>query len=135
MPIPDYQALMLPVLEIAARGETSVPIAETELAAGFRLSDAERAQLLPSGKQRVLHNRIHWAKFYLSKAGYLESPRRGRFVITSAGKALLARPPTNSTRNTFCPFRHSMSSIATIRPMRLWRQRRMRFRPLQRPKR
>jgi restriction system protein len=94
MPIPDYQSLMLPVLEIAARGETSVPIAETEVAARFGLSDAEREQLLPSGKQRVLHNRIHWAKFYLTKAGYLESPRRARFVITSAGKALLANPPT-----------------------------------------
>ena len=95
MPIPDYQSLMLPVLEIAARGETSVPVAETEVAVRFGLNDAEREQLLPSGKQRVLHNRIHWAKFYLSKAGYLESPRRGRFVITPAGKALLANPPTN----------------------------------------
>jgi restriction system protein len=64
------------------------------VAARFGLSDAEREQLLPSGKQRVLHNRIHWAKFYLTKAGYLESPRRARFVITSAGKALLANPPT-----------------------------------------
>lgn len=94
MPIPDYQSLMLPVLEIAARGETSVPVAETEVAVRFGLNEAEREQLLPSGKQRVLHNRIHWAKFYLSKAGYLESPRRGRFVITPAGKALLANPPT-----------------------------------------
>lgn len=95
MPIPDYQSLMLPVLEIAARGETSVPVAEAEVAARFGLSDAEREQKLPSGKQRVLHNRIHWAKFYLSKAGYLESPRRGRFVITSAGKDLLKKPPPN----------------------------------------
>ncbi|MBH5385255.1 restriction endonuclease [Bradyrhizobium diversitatis] len=95
MPIPDYQSLMLPVLEIAARGETSVPIAEAEVAARFGLSDADREKKLPSGKQRVLHNRIHWAKFYLSKAGYLDSPRRGRFVITSAGKALLKNPPTN----------------------------------------
>lgn len=95
MPIPDYQSLMLPVLEIAAKGETSVPLAEAEVAARFGLSDIEREQMLPSGKQRVLHNRIHWAKFYLTKAGYLESPRRGRFVVTSAGRALLASPPGN----------------------------------------
>lgn len=93
MPIPDYQSLMLPVLEIAAKGETSVPLAEAEIASVFALSQEERDQMLPSGRQRVLHNRIHWAKFYLTKAGYLQSPKRGRFVITPAGVALLAKPP------------------------------------------
>ena len=93
MPIPDYQSLMLPVLEIAAKGETSVPLAEAEVAARFGLSDAEREEMLPSGKQRILHNRIHWAKFYLTKAGFLESPKRGRFAISQAGKQLLTRPP------------------------------------------
>ena len=93
MPLPDYQALMLPVLEIAAKGETSVPLAEAEIAQRFALSDAEREEMLPSGKQRVLHNRTHWAKFYLSKAGLLESPRRGRFVVSETGRALLKAPP------------------------------------------
>lgn len=93
MSIPDYQSLMLPVLQIAAKGETSVPLAEAEIASVFALSQGERDQMLPSGKQRLLHNRIHWAKFYLTKAGYLQSPKRGRFVITPAGSALLANPP------------------------------------------
>lgn len=65
------------------------------IAARLKLSDEEREQLLPSGKQRVLHNRIHWAKFYLTKAGLLESPKRGRFVITAAGQQVLANPPTS----------------------------------------
>ncbi len=91
--IPDYQSLMLPVLEVAAKCETSVPLTEADIAARLGLSDAEREELLPSGKQRVLHNRIHWAKFYLTKAGFLESPRRGRFVITAAGRKLLSNPP------------------------------------------
>ena len=93
MSIPDYQTLLLPVLEIASKGETSVPLAEAEIAAKFSLSDQEREQMLPSGKQRLLHNRIHWAKFYLMKAGLLESPKRGRFVATTAGQAVLASPP------------------------------------------
>ncbi len=91
--IPDYQTLMLPLLEVAAKGETSVPLAEADISARFGLSQAEREELLASGKQRVLHNRIHWAKFYLTKAGFLESPRRGRFVITAAGQKLLSNPP------------------------------------------
>lgn len=93
MPIPDYQSLMLPVLQIAARGETSVPLAEAELVQMFGLTADEREQMLPSGKQRILHNRIHWAKFYLTKAGLLETPRRGRFVITPEGNATLAKKP------------------------------------------
>lgn len=94
MAIPDYQSLMLPVLQAAAKTETSVPVAEAEIAAKFNLSNEEREQMLPSGKQRVLHNRVHWAKFYLTKAGLLESPKRGRFAITPAGQRVLANLPT-----------------------------------------
>jgi restriction system protein len=93
MAIPDYQSLMLPVLEVASKGETSVPLAESEISVRFGLSDEEREKMLPSGKQRLLSNRIHWAKFYLPRAGLLESPKRGRFVITVAGQQLLAKPP------------------------------------------
>jgi len=95
MDIPDYQSLMLPLLEMAANGETSVPQAEAVLATKLGLSDEVREQMLPSGKQRVLHNRIHWAKFYLTKAGLLESPKRGRFVIAPAGRQVLANPPAS----------------------------------------
>lgn len=91
--IPDYQSLMLPVLEVASKGETSVPLAADAIADRVGLSQSEREELLPSGKQRLLHNRVHWAKFYLSKAGFLESPRRGRFVISAAGRKLLSNPP------------------------------------------
>ena len=91
--IPDYQSLMLPVLEVASKGETSVPLAADAIADRVGLSQSEREELLPSGKQHLLHNRVHWAKFYLSKAGLLESPRRGRFVISAAGRKLLSNPP------------------------------------------
>jgi restriction endonuclease Mrr len=58
VPIPDYQTLMLPVLRVAAKGETTVPPAADEVAGAFGLSQDEREELLPSGRQRVLHNRI-----------------------------------------------------------------------------
>src|SRR5258708_3506016 len=93
MAIPDYQTLMLLVLR-NARGETSVPLLADEIASQLKLSDDDRNQLLPSGKQRILHNRIHWAKFYLNKAGLIDIPRRGRFVTSEAGRALLAKNPT-----------------------------------------
>lgn len=93
MPIPDYQTLMLPVLAIAADGEIRVPQAAKLLADRLGLTEAEREEMLPSGKQRLLHNRVHWAKFYMAKAGLIKSPKRGVFVATPAGQALLATKP------------------------------------------
>ena len=41
----------------------------------------------------MLNNRIHWAKFYMSKAGLISSPARGRFVATEEGRKLLTTNP------------------------------------------
>jgi len=94
MAIPDYQTLMLPILRLAAGGETRVPDAADRIADQLGTSPQESNQLLPSGRQRILHNRLRWVKFYMSKAGLISSPRRGRFTATEAGRSLLA-----TTRN------------------------------------
>ncbi len=93
MPIPDYQTLMLPLLRRAAASEVRLLEVEKQIGEEFALTAEERAQLLPSGKQRILHNRAHWAKFYLMKAGLVAFPSRGTFDATDAGRALLARDP------------------------------------------
>ncbi len=93
MSIPDYQSLMLPVLRLAAEGEKRVADVEERIAIDLGLTQEEREELLPSGRQRVLHNRIHWAKFYMTKAGLLASPARGRFVATEDGRTVLATNP------------------------------------------
>jgi restriction system protein len=93
MSIPDYQSLMLPVLMLAAEGEIRVPVAANKIADQLGLSAEERNELLPSGKQRLLHNRIHWAKFYMSKAGLLVSPKKGWFEASLEGRQLLKKNP------------------------------------------
>ena len=93
MAIPDYQTLMLPVLRLAADGETRVPAVEEQIAAHLGLTEGERGELLASGRQTKIRNRIHWAKFYMTKAGLLTSTRRGWFVASPAGKELLAEKP------------------------------------------
>ena len=70
MPIPDYQTLMLPVLRLAVEGEQKVADVVDRIADEFSLGTEERQTMLASGRQRVLHNRIHWAKFYMTKAGF-----------------------------------------------------------------
>jgi restriction system protein len=93
MAVPDYQALMLPVLRLAAEREQRVSTLAEEIADKLKLTSEERETMLPSGRQRVLNNRIHWAKFYMSKAGLISAPGRGRFVATEEGRRLLSRNP------------------------------------------
>lgn len=90
MSIPDYQSLMAPVLRLASRGEHRVSEAVAALADELGLTSEERAGLLPSGRQALFANRVHWAKTYLTKAGLLSSPGRGRFAITDRGRQVLS---------------------------------------------
>ena len=108
MPVPDYQSLMLSLLKYAAQSETRVPEVAEKIGDDFGLTREERDQMLPSAQQKLLHNRIHWAKTYMVKAGLLEQPRRGSFVATEQGRALLAKAPEKITVETllqFPPFR------------------------------
>lgn len=95
MTIPDFQTIMLPLLELAGDGkEHTVAEARAALGDRFGLSEQERAELLPSGKQARFGNRVGWAKTYLERAGLLVKPRRGVFRLTDAGKKVLeASPP------------------------------------------
>ena len=95
---------MLPVLRHAAQGETRVPDVETKIADEFGLTPEERDQLLPSGRQRVLSNRIHWAKFYMQRAGLIDFPRRGRFVATELGRILLSKNPVRIDVDTLLEY-------------------------------
>ena len=83
---------MLPVLECGS-GETSVRDCIAALADKLGLSQEERSELLPSKKQAVFANRVHWAKTYLVQAGLLEMTRRAHFRVTPRGSEVLARRP------------------------------------------
>ena len=94
MAIPDYQTCMLPLLRLLGDGqEHALRDAEEALAANFKLTETERAELLPSGQQGIFKNRIGWARTYLKKAGLLEAPKRGVFKITDRGTRTLASNP------------------------------------------
>jgi restriction system protein len=117
LPIPDFQSFFLPLLLLASDGKIhSVRDAIETLSNQFNLSDEERKALLPSGTQRIVDNRIGWARTYLTKAGLLETPKRGYFQITPAGRALIATNPQELNINalmqydTFQEFRFGKSS-------------------------
>jgi restriction system protein len=94
MPIPDYQSCMLPLLQFAKDGnEHPTQEAIEALAKHFHLTEAELAELLPSGTQSIFANRLGWARTYMKKAGLLEYPKRGQFKITSRGLDVLVQKP------------------------------------------
>ena len=94
MPIPDFQTIMLPILEFAADGqEHSIRDAREALAQRFRLREQERKERLPSGQQPVFDNRVAWAKSYLQQAGALDSSRRGYFQISQRGSKIFGAVP------------------------------------------
>lgn len=59
----------------------------------MRLSQEDLEKRLPSGRQYTFANRVAWAKVYLTQAGILESPKRGKFNISNRGKQILIEAP------------------------------------------
>lgn len=95
MAVPDFQTLMLPALDLlgSASPRSSSDVREA-LAAQFKLTPDELAQMLPSGKQSTFANRVAWAYSYLKQAGLISSPKRGQYEITERGRTVLKeRPP------------------------------------------
>ena len=93
MAIPDFESIMLPLLECVKDGkEWSVSDAEILLIAKFKMTEEEANQLKPSSTtETVFQNRLRWARLYLKKANLLEDPRRGYTRITKDGLNVLAR--------------------------------------------
>ena len=92
MPIPSYQDVMLPLLQLVAdEKEHSKSEAVEHISTLFKLSQEERQALLPSGQQTVIGNRAGWARTYLKMAGLLEYTRRGHFKITDRGLDILKK--------------------------------------------
>jgi restriction system protein len=58
------------------------------IARQLKISEAEQSEPLPSGVQTRFENQVHWARFYLAKAGYIDSSQRGVWTLTEKGRQL-----------------------------------------------
>jgi restriction system protein len=124
MPVPDFQTLMLPVLQAFADGAETVSECLPILRKTFDINDEEAAELLPSGQMTFLRNRAGWARTYLAKAGLLSSPRRGIHKITDLGLKVLAERPQRIDGKyldrfpAFAEWRQTYKSAETDSPVR-----------------
>ena len=114
MAIPKYDEMYLVFLNCLAdmMPHKSKEVRDT-IAANLSVSDSERQEMLPSGRQAIFDNRVGWTRTYLKKAGLLTSPSRGVYQLTEQGKQVLdSNPDTidNSFLAQFESFRQFMRS-------------------------
>ena len=61
----------------------------SRIALSLKVSEKEQSELLPSKVQPRFDNQVHWARFYLSKAGYIGSSKRGVWSLTERGRTAI----------------------------------------------
>ncbi len=86
MTVPSFQNWFQPLLRRLQDGcdHRMVELYEV-LADDLQISEADRAELLPSGVVPTYKSRISWARTYLKMAGLVEQPQRSVVRITPAG--------------------------------------------------
>ncbi len=100
MSIPKYNELYGALLHSIEDGEVhNYKDMKKYVADYIELSDKDKALMLPSGNQSIFDNRIGWTRTYLKKAGLIESPSRGKHILTDEGKKALS--DCNKIDNTY----------------------------------
>ncbi|MBK9598537.1 MAG: restriction endonuclease [Flavobacteriales bacterium] len=90
MAVPDFQSIMVPLLrQVDDHQDHKLKDLVPALGDHFNLSEEERNELLPSGRQARFYNRVIWASTYLRKAGLLNSPERATVNISDRGREVL----------------------------------------------
>jgi restriction system protein len=94
MPIPDFQSLVLPLLELPGDGnEWLMRDGTARRADRFPLTEEERQQQLPSGENRLFVNRVAWATTHLKAAGLIDHPARGKVRLADEGRRVRSTRP------------------------------------------
>lgn len=98
MAVPKYNELMPYVIQALGDGDihTTKELVDFCLKT-LHLSEEDRQEMLPSGQQTVLANRVGWAKTYLKKAGLLDNPKKGNYQLTDLGKKAFTDGPEKVT--------------------------------------
>jgi restriction system protein len=91
MPIPSMGDILLPVLRLLAGSAHNAKTCLPGLQQEFAISEAEMAELIPSGFRGRVFDRADWAIFHLMKAGLVDRTGRGIYATSPAGKAVLAK--------------------------------------------
>lgn len=88
---PQFVKYFAPLLDALHQlgGSGRVDEVRSGIAQSLNLSEEEQSEQLPSKTQARFDNQVHWARFYLTKAGLLGSSQRGVWTLTEKGQAAL----------------------------------------------
>ena len=112
MAIPKYNELYPNVLGVLSDGnEYSTRDLDEIIVNQLNLTEEERNEMLPSGNQKTIKNRIGWARSYLKKAGLIASRKRGFVNITDLGLEAYNKNP-NITENDLMEYPTFVDFIA-----------------------
>lgn len=88
--IPPFQKYLYPFLKLMGDGNVrNISQVCNDLAKSMHLNKDELAETYETSGQNRHHGRCGWARTWFLKAGILESPKRGYFRISQAGRDLL----------------------------------------------
>ncbi len=84
---PEFVRWFAPLLKVLQElGDSARPKEASErIAVSLGIDDKRLNETLKSGQSRFL-NQVHWARFYLDKAGYIQSTKRGIWTLTDKGR-------------------------------------------------
>ena len=86
MAVPKFFEFFVPTLKaLSHKDSMKIKDLRAAIADDMGLSDADKAVLLPSGKQLTYVNRIQWSIQYLKNAGLVSTVSRGEYAITTEG--------------------------------------------------
>ena len=90
---PQFIRYFQPVIDalLALGGSGRPEEVEEVIAEQLGLSEEERNEQIPSGQSRF-SNKVNWARFYLVKAGLIDSSTRGVWSLTEKGRTTSLTP-------------------------------------------
>lgn len=117
--LPTYDRFIEPLLRFLAGRPEGAPAREAHEAAAdaLGLDVAARQQLLSSGAQLIYKNRAGWAHDRLKRAGLSDSPRRGWWQLTEAGRRFVAEHPAPLTPEQLGTLAMAYLDVQRLRPV------------------
>jgi restriction system protein len=105
MAVPEFNEIKAPALQFFADGKQHrLPEVYKVLSGHFQLTEADLSEVLPSGIQSRWYNRANWACYDLFRAGLLDRPKKGLYVITELGQKIAAQKPVSIDREFLMQF-------------------------------
>lgn len=101
--VPVFTQFFYPILKFLSNGEIQDLKGTCAFVADyFNLSPEDRVERIKSGRATKVYDRSQWTMTYLRQSGLIESPKRGRYLITSKGLDMLATGKTELNQKDLC---------------------------------